>query len=99
MTAHTFEKPVCVLQGLGFVVMVKSVMDAYRLLLDSPVGIRDAAYTFALRACQAALVGEVEPETARSLFVVFAERHGVLAPEIDAAIASQATKGGGRHVQ
>ncbi|MDH6298251.1 hypothetical protein M2315_004741 [Agrobacterium fabrum] len=49
---------------------------------------RDTAYSVALKACGAALRGEIEAETARGLFAAFAEKHDLLAPETDIITAS-----------
>ncbi len=42
---------------------------------------RDVAHSMALKACSAALRGEIEAETARGLFAAFAEKHNLLAPD------------------
>lgn len=87
MKPDMFEKPVTILTGLGFPTQVRSALQAYRLLCDWPAASRDRAHTVALNACHAALNGFVEAETARSLFVAFAERQDVLAPDLDALVA------------
>ncbi|MDW5315846.1 DUF982 domain-containing protein [Rhizobium sp. PL01] len=87
MKPDRFEKPVTILTGLGIPTPVRSVMQAYRVLCDWPEGHRDRAHTVALNACHAALNGIVEAETARSLFVAFAERQDVLAPDLDTLVA------------
>lgn len=63
-------------------------MDAYRHLAEWPASLRDTAHSMALKACSAALRGEIEAETARGLFAAFAEKHDLLAPENDAIAAS-----------
>ncbi|ARO33758.1 hypothetical protein NXC14_PC00219 (plasmid) [Rhizobium sp. NXC14] len=80
MKPDMFRQPVSVLVGLGFPVEVRSVMDAYRHLIEWPASLRDHAHSIALKACGAALRGEIEPETARGLYVAFAEKHDLLAP-------------------
>lgn len=80
MKPDIFNQPVSILVGLGFPAEVRSVMDAYRHLVEWPVSARDGAHSVALKACAAALRGEIEAETARSLFVAFAEKHDLLAP-------------------
>lgn len=80
MKPDTFRQPVCILVGLGFPREVRSLMDAYRHLVEWPVSSRDSAHSIALKACGAALRGEIEPETARGLFAAFAEKHDLLAP-------------------
>lgn len=84
MKPDMFERPVGILVGLGFPAEIRSVMDAYRLLVEWRAPSGDAAHSMALKACLAALRGEVEAETVRGLFVAFAERHHLLAPAIDA---------------
>lgn len=63
-------------------------MDAYRHLVEWPASMRDTAYSVALKACGAALRGEIEAETARGLFAAFAEKHDLLAPDTDVIAAS-----------
>ncbi|RAS08341.1 DUF982 domain-containing protein [Ensifer adhaerens] len=86
MKPDMFERPVSILVGLGFPGEIRSVMDAYRLLVEWPAPSGDAAHSVALKACLAALRGEVEAETVRGLFVAFAERHHLLAPAMDASL-------------
>ena len=75
MKPDMFRKPVTILVGLGFPAEVHSVIDAYRHLVEWPTSFRDRAHAIALKACQAALRGEIEAETARGPFAAFAERH------------------------
>ena len=79
MKPDMFRQPVCILVGLGFPTEVRSVMDAYRHLVEWPSSLRDTAHSIALKACGAALRGEIEAETARGLFAAFAEKHDLLA--------------------
>lgn len=76
MLSQPFEKPVCVWVGLGFPRQLNSVVDAYQFAMDycgnSP------EQRAAIRACKAALTGEVDAETARSIFVAFAKRKGLM---------------------
>ncbi len=89
MKPDMFKKPVCILVGLGFPAEVRSVMDAYRHLVEWPVSLRDTAHSVALKACSSALRGETEAETARGLFAAFAEKHDMFASETDPIVASQ----------
>ena len=95
MQPDMFERPVNILTGLGHPASVRSVMQAYRLLVDWPYSGRDTTHTFALNACRAALNGEVEPETARIPFVAFADKHHLLAPDSEAFLAKDRPRGGG----
>ncbi|MHA4735262.1 DUF982 domain-containing protein [Ensifer adhaerens] len=83
MKPDMFENPVRILVGLGFPTEVRSVMDAYRYLSEWPISLRDGPHSVALKACHAALCGEIEAETARGLFAAFAEKHDLLGPETD----------------
>ncbi|TPJ51469.1 DUF982 domain-containing protein [Mesorhizobium sp. B2-7-1] len=72
----TFRKPVRVWVGLGFPRQLNSVVDAYQFVIDwcgnSP------EQKAAIRACKAALAGEIDAETARGIFVQFARRKDIL---------------------
>lgn len=89
MDTKTFARPVMILTGLGIPTTVRSVAEAHRVLLDSTEFKRDAAHAFALRACQAALAGKVDTETARGLFAALAEKHDLLAPDVTAIATFQ----------
>ncbi len=89
MKPDMFRQPVTILVGLGFPAEVRTVMDAYRHLAEWPASNRDSAHSIALRACSAALRGDIEAETARGLFAAFAEKHDLLAPDTDAIAASR----------
>jgi len=88
MKPDMFRRPVTILVGLGFPAEVRSVMDAYRHLAEWPASLRYTAHSIALKACRAALRGEIEAETARGLFAAFAEKHDLLAPDTDVIAAS-----------
>jgi hypothetical protein len=92
MTTKPFEQPVSIFVGLGFPHQVDSVLDAYRILSEWH-GPRGPAHTAALKACQAALAGDVDPETARGIFVAFARSRGILVPEAVNAAALAALGG------
>jgi len=83
MKPDVFKDPVTILVGLGFPAEVRTVMDAYRHLAEWPASMQDAVHSIALKACGAALRGEIEAETARGLFAAFAEKHDLLAPDPD----------------
>ncbi|MVA27292.1 DUF982 domain-containing protein (plasmid) [Agrobacterium vitis] len=98
MKPDMFRQPVSILVGLGFPAEISSVMDAYRHLVDWPASMRDTAHSIALKACSAALRGEIEAETARGLFAAFAEKHDLLAPETNAIAASRLRRDKDPHV-
>jgi hypothetical protein len=99
MKPDMFRHPVTILVGLGFPAEVRSVMEAYRHLAEWPASFRDTAHSVAMKACQAALHGEIEAETARGLFVAFAAKHDLLAPETRAIAASRWRGDRDPHVQ
>lgn len=76
MLAKPFEKPIRVWFGLGFPRQLNTVADAYQMLLNwcgnSP------EQKAAIRACKAALAGDVEAETARGVFLAFARKKDIL---------------------
>ncbi len=98
MKPDMFKLPVSILIGLGFPAEVRGVMDAYRHLGEWPASQRDGAHSVALKACSAALRGEIEAETARGLFAAFAEKHDLLAPEINGIVASRLRRDKDPHV-
>uniref|UniRef100_UPI00310144BB DUF982 domain-containing protein n=1 Tax=Neorhizobium sp. EC2-8 TaxID=3129230 RepID=UPI00310144BB len=89
MKPDMFREPVFILAGLGFPAEVRTVMDAFRHLVEWPASQRDTAHSIALKACGAALRGEIEAETARGLFAAFAEKHDLLAPDTKVITASR----------
>ncbi|RLL65535.1 DUF982 domain-containing protein [Ochrobactrum soli] len=99
MRTDLFEKPVSILVGLGLPVEVRNATEAYRFLSEQPASLRNPAHNIALKACAAALRGEIDFETARGLFVAFAKRHDFLVSAgIDPAI-SQHRNETDRHVR
>jgi hypothetical protein len=91
MEHNLFERPVTVFVGLGFPTAVSSVQEAYALLNEWPPSKQNSAHTVALNACRAALAGEIDAETARGMFLAFARRSDLLAPEGETIVASQET--------
>jgi hypothetical protein len=89
---HEFRKPVTVLMGLGFPSTIRNVERAHAVLQDWPHSQRGAQHTAALNACRAALLGQVDAETARSAFAEFARRAGILTEDARSMIASAAMK-------
>lgn len=76
MLSQLFEKPVRVWVGLGFPRQLNTVVDAYQFVTqwcgNSP------EQTAAIRACKAALAGEIDAEPARGILVQFAKRKEIL---------------------
>lgn len=96
MTSDDFERPVVLLTGLGHPAAIGSAMEAYMFLADWPMSRRDPVHGFASKACLAAIRGEIEADTARGLFASWAEKHGLLAPDV-AAFASNRRQGSRGH--
>lgn len=91
LPSDQFERPVVILTGLGHPTAVSSAMEAYMFLADWPTGRRDACHRLAMKACLAALRGEIEPDTARGLFASWAEKNDILAPDVAAFVSSRRT--------
>lgn len=88
-TSDEFERPVVILTGLGHPTAIASAMEAYMFLADWPASKRDPAHGFAMKTCLAAVRGEVEADTARSLFASWAEKHDLLAPDAVAFVGNR----------
>jgi hypothetical protein len=80
-----FEIPVCIKIG-STTREVKTVRGACECLIDWPHGRRGPIYQTAMRACEAALAGDVSVECARSAFLGFARVSGILVKETTAVI-------------
>jgi len=93
MLAQPFEKPVLVWVGLGFPRQLNTVVDAYQFA--SEWGGNSPEQRAAIRACKAALAGEVDPETARGVFIAFARKKDILVE--DAMIPPEMRKQKTRH--
>lgn len=76
MVSKPFEKPIRVWVGLGFPRQLNTVVDAYQFAADycgnSP------EQKAAIRACKAALVGDIDAETACGVFEAFARKKGLI---------------------
>ncbi len=76
MLTKPFEKPLRVFVGLGFPRQLNTVVDAYQFVLDwcgnSP------EQRAAIRACKAALAGDIDAETSRCVVVAFARKKDIL---------------------
>jgi hypothetical protein len=90
MLSQPFEKPVCVWVGLGFPRQLNTVVDAYQFVLDwcgnSP------EQKAAIRACKAALIGDIDAETARGVLVAFARKKDILVEEGDMPVPAWPTR-------
>lgn len=76
MLSKPFENPIRVWVGMGFPRQLNTVVDAYQFATDwcgnSP------EQKAAIRACRAALVGDIDAETARGIFAAFARKKDIL---------------------
>ena len=79
MQSAVFKHPVTILVGMGYPREIRSVFEAYQFLTDWASN--SPEQRAALRACKATLVGDIDPETARGIFVAFAEKKDLLLPE------------------
>lgn len=79
MAALHFTQPLHLVTGIGMPIEIRSVEHAFAFLNDWPPRRRDYAHRLALKACRAALAGEVDAETARTMVKAFAERCSALA--------------------
>ena len=89
MLAKPFEKPVRVWVGLGFPRQLNTVVDAYQFVSEwcgnSP------EQKSAIRACKAALTGDVDAETARGVLVAFARKKDILVEDEATPLAKAAS--------
>ncbi|RYG64040.1 DUF982 domain-containing protein [bacterium] len=92
MSLSNFREPVRILVGLGFPRDIRGPLDALVYLDQVPAGARNGAFTMASNACRAALLDEIDLETARSTFEAYARKHDLLLPEIDVVAVSAARK-------
>jgi hypothetical protein len=76
MLAQPFLKPVLVWVGLGFPRQLNTVADAYQFA--SEWGGNSPEQRAAIRACKAALAGDIDTETARGVFAAFARKKDIL---------------------
>jgi hypothetical protein len=76
MLAQSFEKPIRVWVGLGFPRQLNTVVDAYQFAMEW--GGNSPEQRAAIRACKAALSGDVDAETARGVFCAFARKKDIL---------------------
>lgn len=81
MLSKPFENPIRVWVGMGFPRQLNTVVDAYQFATDwcgnSP------EQKAAIRACRAALVGDIDAETARGIFAAFARKKDILIEDGD----------------
>lgn len=74
MNALRFDEPVYLTVGLGMPAEIDSVERAYALLNEWPSWRRNSSHEVAMNACRAALIGDIDVETARNTLAAFAER-------------------------
>ncbi|MBW9089707.1 DUF982 domain-containing protein [Rhizobium wenxiniae] len=64
-----------------------------------PASFSNRAHAVALKACQAALRGEIEAETARGPFVAFAQKHDLVTVGTPAVVAARSHSDKDPHAQ
>lgn len=86
-----FERPVTILVGLGFPRQVDNAVEACSLLQDMAATYHGPSQGAAVKACRAAMAGEIDAETARGVFEAFARSKGILlnGPVAAAAMAAK----------
>ncbi len=62
MQINCFDEPVSILVGLGYPAEIHSAKQAYEFLSETPAIRSKNAHSVALKACKAALDGEIERE-------------------------------------
>jgi hypothetical protein len=92
MTPDIFREPVRISVGLGFPRGIRSPLDAVIYLNEVPPPARNNGHTMALKTCKAALMGEIEAETARGAFEAYARRQDILAPGADDIVAARSLR-------
>lgn len=94
MLSRHFDRPVKVWTGLGFVRQIATVFEAYQFAREwcgnSP------EQRAAIRACRAAMAGDIDPETARGVFVAFLRRKDILADSVPDTLPWLASAKAGR---
>jgi hypothetical protein len=99
MKPDTFDKPVRILVGLGVVREIRNALEAYMFLNDAPGYMRNPAQLMALKACKAAVLGEIEAETARGAFEAFARKQDLLGPDLDYLVVAGARWRNDSHIR
>lgn len=84
-----FERPIMVIANLGLPTQIEDARQALIWLDDRPLADRDSAHRLAMKACRAALIGDIEAETACSIVLAFARKHNLTAPDVDLPTATQ----------
>ena len=82
MNGAAFERPLIMFVGLGFPRHVDNATDALQALDELAPLEHGPAHNVAVRACRAALLGEIEPDTARGIVEAYARARGVLVDEL-----------------
>ncbi|MET3889054.1 hypothetical protein ABIE41_000130 [Bosea sp. OAE506] len=86
LPSDEFQRPVVVLTAFGHPTAISTAMEAYMFLVDFPPSRQDAIHKVTANACLATVSGEIATDTARGLFASWAERNGILAPDVAAFV-------------
>ena len=73
-----FERPIVLFVGLGFPRQVNNPLEAVQVLEEMPARYNVPAHAAAIKACRAAIAGEIEPDTARGSVEAYAKARGML---------------------
>ena len=71
------QNPVAIAVGAGFRRDIVTLAEMQNFLKEWPLASRGPSYASALRACEAARAGEIDLDTARQAFLVFARKAGI----------------------
>ena len=89
MEYDRFAEPVRLYVGLNVPRALETVAQAYVFLDDCPAGLRGAGYVAAKELCRRALQRRTSAAKARRALVSFADRRGILAPDVADVIAAR----------
>ena len=76
-----FSAPVAVSVGVGVRRDLYSLADMHEFLIEWSPSRRRISYGAAVKACEAAIAGDISPASARDALTAFAETAGILWPD------------------
>ncbi|MCM2505354.1 DUF982 domain-containing protein [Aureimonas altamirensis] len=92
MEYDVFQVPVRVFFGIGVPRDIVTVTQAYAWLQNCRTVHRTEVHVAAVQACKAAFAKQVNAETVRRSVARFAERSGLMVPDMDVAPATAGIK-------
>jgi len=87
MQDKLFYAPIGITVGVGERLDIGTLAEAHRFLSARPEKDRGDVYQTARRACEAAAAGHVTMDQARRAVIAFAEKVGVLWPEVSPVVS------------